>query len=257
MYNSYSMRRTESRKKGRTGGVRPLSSVLKTLGLLDVLSKFEDAQRLSVIAARAKMSPATTHQRLVTLVHAGWIERTEESTYRLSLHASRIGTRAIEQAGLGDRLMPFLERLTAKADHSSSIAVFEGLHASVIQRVESSSLIRAQLYIGAALNLAESASGRVLTAFASKEMRARLRENDVRLADDRVLERVQREHFATSSGRSWVGIRAAAVPIFNSSKRCIAALALVGPLPLFSTDKAKRDLKNAAAEINGFLANEK
>jgi IclR family KDG regulon transcriptional repressor len=246
-----------SPRKAATGGVRPLSSVLKTLSLLDVLAEFDASQKLSAIATQAKMSPATAHQKLLTLIQAGWVERTEDSTYRLSLHANRVGTRAMEQAGLGDRLMPFLERLTAKADHSSSLAVFEGLRASVIQRIESSSLVRAQLYIGVSLHLAESASGRVLTAFASKEMRARLRESNLRLADDRVLERVQRDHFSTSSGRSWVGISAAAVPIFNAAKRCIAALALVGPSPHFSLEKAKRDLKQAAAEINAFLASKK
>src|SRR5262245_9315329 len=113
------MRIIAARRRKGSSGVRPLSSVLKTFDLLDVVAGFDQPQKLSAIAARGRMSPATAHQKLVTLVDAGWIERAEDSTYRLSLHANYIGTRALEQSGLGDRLMPFLERLTAKADHSS------------------------------------------------------------------------------------------------------------------------------------------
>jgi IclR family KDG regulon transcriptional repressor len=251
------MRIIGASKNSVSPGVRPLSSVLKTLALLDVVAGFDTPQKLSAIAQRAKMSPATAHQKLLTLVNAGWLERGEDNGYRLSMHANRIGTRALEQASLGDRVLPFLERLTNKADQSSSLAVFEGLRASVIQRVESSSLVRAQLYIGVTLNLAESASGRILTAFASDETRARLRKSELTLAEDRILERVRRDAFALSSGRSWAGIRAAAVPVFNSRQRCVAALALVGPLPRFSVERAKRELRHAAAAINGFLSNGK
>ena len=57
------------------------------------------------------MSRATAHQKLITLVHAGWVEQIDSGAYRLALHATRMGLAALSQASLGERIMPFLQSL--------------------------------------------------------------------------------------------------------------------------------------------------
>jgi DNA-binding IclR family transcriptional regulator len=236
-------------------GVRPLSSVVKTLGLLDVLGSTTRPMRLVDVARTSRMSRATAYQKLLTLIHAGWAEQTEQG-YRLTLHATRLGQAALEQASLGDRVIPFLEKLVAQSGETASLAVLEGAGAHIVQRVESTGVLRAELHIGAVLDLAESASGRVLLAFADEAVLQALKKQKVAIPDAKLLAQVRRDSFATSSGRLVKGVRAIAAPIFDRPGRCIAALSLVGPLPRFSVDKLRPALLRSADRINAFLKGE-
>lgn len=232
------------------GGVRPLSSVVKTLKILDLFGSSDTPLRLTEISKQTQTSAATAHQKLITLVQAGWLERTHDNAFRLTLHANQVGHAALRQAGLGERMMPFLERLAEKSGQSASLALLRNGRASIVARVESSALLRAQLFIGASLSPSESASGRVLFAYTSLETRERLRAGGLQLSDERLLARIRRERFAVSSGRSWEGIGAAAVPVFDSRQQCVAALAVVGPLPGFSAERARKVLHQISGEIS-------
>lgn len=249
--NHMRMQDTVFYKKTRPSvGVRPLSSVLKTLHLLDLLASGPTAMRASDIAKSSKMSRATAHQKLVTLVEAGWAEQTADGSYRLTLQATRVGNAALAQAGIGERVVPILQRLVTESGETASLAVLDGKHARIVQRVESDGILRAELRVGALLDLDHSASGRVLVAFADPSVLDRLRKQQVSLPPERLLAQVRREHFAPSSGRSFVGVHAVAAPVFDGGGACIAALSLVGPLPRFSVERTRPPLMRAATAIN-------
>jgi DNA-binding IclR family transcriptional regulator len=240
-------------RKTPNSGVRPLSSVLKTLQVLDTLGAESKAMRVTDLAQATGMSRATAHQKLITLVHAGWVEQIDSGAYRLTLHASRVGNAALSQASLGERITPFLQSLVAETGETASIAVIDDDTCSIVQRVESHGILRAELRVGAQLDIEHSASGRVLSAFADPVTLERLRAAGITLADEALLSRVRKERFAASSGRSFLGVRGVAAPIFDVSGQCIAALSLVGPLPRFTIDKTREPLKRAAETINKFI----
>jgi IclR family KDG regulon transcriptional repressor len=237
------------RKTAPNGGVRPLSSVLKTLALVDVLAQHGRPARLAEIAHDANMSRGTAHQKLVTLVHAGWIEQID-GLYRLSLHASQVASAALEQADLGARVVPFLEDLVAKARETASLAVIDGISICIVQRVESTGVLRADLHVGALLDLQHSASGRVLAAFARERMLNEWRHRKVPLPDAKILEQVRRKKFATSSGKSYEGVRAIGAPVFDSHGDCAAALTLVGPVARFDINRLRPMMEKTAARIS-------
>ena len=113
--------------------------------------------------------------------------------------------------------------------------------------------VRAELHVGAMLDLSESASGRVLVAFADAPTLERLRESGVPLPGEKLLAQVRRERFAASSGNSFTGVRGSAVPIFDASGACTAALSLVGPLPRFNVERTRAPLLRAAAAIDDYI----
>jgi IclR family KDG regulon transcriptional repressor len=237
---------------GPGGGVRPLSSVLKTLGLLDVLAAQRKPARLADLARAAGMTRGTALQKLVTLVRAGWVEHADNA-YRLSLRASRLASAALEQADLGERVVPFLEQLVARTQETASLAVLEDGAACLVQRVESAGVLRAELHVGALLDLANSASGRVLVAFAKESVIEAWRKRKIPLPDAKTLAQVRREKFAVSSGRSYEGVRAIGAPVFDAQQNCVAALSLVGPLPRFNIDKLRPHLERTAARMSAHL----
>ena len=106
-------------------GVRPLSTVIKTLAVLDALASSPRGMRLPEVAAAMNLSRPTAYQRLLTLIEAGWIEQDEDMRYRLSMHACRFAAAALEQADLGARVQPVLEALVHKVKETASVAVLD------------------------------------------------------------------------------------------------------------------------------------
>lgn len=96
------MNRTCSDGVGEKEGVRPLSTVIKTLKVLDLLADSPRAMKLADIARTLELSRPTAYQRLLTLVEAGWVEQDDELRYRVSMHACRLG--AVEHADLDRRV---------------------------------------------------------------------------------------------------------------------------------------------------------
>src|SRR3954471_11523528 len=102
-------------------GVRPLTSVLKTLAVLDVLGRSPRPMRLVDVAAAVKASRPTAYQKLLTLVQAGWVEQTAAGAYRLSLHAAHMGEAALEQASLGERATVIMRELVNEVRETASL----------------------------------------------------------------------------------------------------------------------------------------
>ena len=65
---------TASKGSKARPGVRPLSSVLKTLALLDLLGGAARPMRLPELAQASGASRPTTFQKMRTLIEAGWVE---------------------------------------------------------------------------------------------------------------------------------------------------------------------------------------
>ena len=63
-------------KNTQVSGVRPLSSVLKTLQVLDTLGAESRAMRVTDVAQATGMSRATAHQKLITLVPVSYTHLT-------------------------------------------------------------------------------------------------------------------------------------------------------------------------------------
>lgn len=233
-------------------GVRPLSSVLKVFALLDVLATARKPVRLSELARMVGGERATVYQRLVTLVEAGWVEQTEDGSFRLTMHAALLANAALEQANLGARTVPILQSLVDETSETASLAVLDGDEACIVQRVESEGVLRAELKVGARLALDSTASGRILAAFAPAEKLRRWREASVALPPDEILERARKDKYVVSGGKM-EGILACAAPVFEASGRCIAALSLVGPLPRFQPEKSRRRLCEAAEQVTQMI----
>lgn len=234
---------------------RPLSSTLKTLKVIDALARSRGSMRLIEIARAVGGTRATVYQRVHTLVAAKWVEQLADGSYRLTLYAAHVGRAALEQANLGERVLPVLQDLMDRTGETSSLAVIEDCSVVLVQRVEARGMLRADLRIGAELSVHESASGRVLTAFASPEVIAQFRQRGIRLASQRTLAQVRKEKFSLAGGgKTLQGIRVAAVPVFDHDGRCIASLSVVGPESRFNLKRVEPAIKAAGARLNAIFA---
>lgn len=235
-------------------GVRPLASVLKAFAVLDTLARSEREMRLVEIAAAVKGSRATTYQKLVTLIVAGWVEQTAQGGYRLALHAANAGQAALEQASLGERATHVMEELVFEVRETSSLAMLTGVRVQLVKRVEAEVVVRAQVRVGSLLSLDESASGRVLTAFANDDVLESLRRREAELASPALLAAVRRKGYAVSTGRDTPGVQSVGAPVFDAQQRCAYALSVVAPVPRFDADRYAKPLLQAAKRLTQLMS---
>jgi DNA-binding IclR family transcriptional regulator len=234
-----------------TKAVRALSTAVKALALIDHLATRDQAARLSELATDLGAGRSTIYQRLVTLIEAGWVEQTEDGRFRLTMRAMKVAGAALEQAGLGDRALPILRQLVAEVSETASLAVIQDRVAIIIQRVESGGILQARAPLGTVMSLKDSASGRVLIAFAGSEERDLLKRASVDLPEDDVLSEVRRRGFGVVARH--IDVRAVAAPVFDHRQHCIAALSLVGPKGRFDADRMTGPVRAAAAKLSSML----
>ena len=227
--------------------VRPLSSVLKTLAAFECIAAAPEPLRLVDIARQLGEARGAAHQRLVTLVEAGWIEQTPDGRYRLTLRIVGHAAMALEQSNLGARFAGVLEEMVTQSGETASLAVLDGKSAVIVRRVESRGVLRADLRIGTQLRLDRTAFGRVLVSFSRPEIVDRLRAQGVELPDDQIVAEVRRCGYAISEVEGPRTVSAVAAPIIDAQNECIGALALSGPFTGFDTDKCARIVVAAAA----------
>lgn len=228
-----------------------MSTALKTLEVLEVLAQFPREARLSEIADRLGVSRPTAFQRLLTLVRAGWVEQMKDSSYRLSLKLVGMAGAALEQANLGQRTIVALRELAAAAGETASMAVLQEGQPYIIQRAEADGMLRVAQPIGTSFLLHDSASGRILYAYADQAQRNVIRKLAGEVPDDAMCAEVLRLGYALS--QDGLDVRAIAAPIFDHRGFCISALSLVGPTMRFDEHRLKVPLIESAVQITAQL----
>lgn len=244
---------TEGAAKPAGSGVKPIAAALKTLALLELIGRSERPQRMVDLARASGESAPTTYQKLLTLVQAGWVEQTDDGRYRLSFLAVQMGQAALEQANIGERVTPILQGLSLAVGESVSLAEFSGLNVRIVRRIEAEVVVRAQVRVGTLLSLNESASGRVLTAYATPELLAELRQRGAAVAGAAVLAEVRAQGYAISSGKDTPGARTLAMPVFDANRRCPFAISVVAPAERFEPERYMKGLRTAAESVSSVL----
>jgi DNA-binding IclR family transcriptional regulator len=240
--------------EGPTTGVQPISSALKTLALLDIVGRSPQPLRLADLARAAQGSRATIYQKLLTLVRAGWIEQVGQGAYRLSLHAALMGEAALRQANVPDRAEMVMQSLVAEVGETVSLTALNGIGVQILKRVVAPVVVRAQVRMDTLLSLDQSSSGRVLTAFASLEVRDYLKKKGGVLASEALLREIKRQGYAISTGKDLPGVRSTCVPVFDASGNCTTALSVVAPNERFAGAKYLKQLRRASAELTALGA---
>lgn len=233
----------------KTTGVRPLSTVLRTLELLDIFADSDKPLRLSEVVAATGLTRATTYQRLLTLVGAGMLELVPDSRYRLSMMPARLANAAMKQAGLDLRAEAMLDELVKQTGETASLAVLEDGRPCIISRVDTNLLLRAEMKIGSYLSLEGSASGRILCAFANSTQMQRIEASGRTLPADEILAAIRHQGYAVSSGYTHTGIVGLAAPVYGADGHCLAALSLVIPAQRYDIARILTPLQECAEKL--------
>lgn len=239
------------------------ATLVKGLEALESLSEVE-AAGLTELAQRLKLPGPTLFRLLATLVASGYVQKSADSRYRLTLKAWEVGARVVGRMPLRELARPFLERLGAQTKETVHLSVQEGDGIVIIDKVDSPHAVRVDTYVGQRAPLHCSATGKAFLAFQPDGLNGAALDRYTgatitdRHALDRELAEVRRTGWARNREEWRAGVCAVAVPVRDGRDAVVAVLSLTLPTLRFSQDAVRRKLvpalKAGAADLSRELA---
>ncbi len=193
------------------------------------------------ISKRSGNTKARTFRMLATLEQASFVQRdTDATTYSLGPIALVLGLAAREQVGVTKLASRYLESLQAEFNETVAVVVRDELEAVTVAQNHSTHDVRVQTPLGRRRALHAGASGKVLLAFASAEVRNAVLDGELeRFSPGTItsktklkqeLKRVFEQGYAQSNGEVAADVVAVAAPIFYADGQVLATLSMSIPV---------------------------
>ena len=107
-----------------TSATRKNLSLNKALSLLEVMVTYQRPFRLLDLACDSGLSTSTVHRFLKTYIDSGYVQQAKDSKlYYMTLKLAGMGNICHQNFSLSNNLQPFMERISAHFQESSSLCV--------------------------------------------------------------------------------------------------------------------------------------
>lgn len=182
---------------------RPVTSVARTVRILEELGASREPQTLGALVRRVGVPKSTLHGILRTLEHYGWVETDVTGLrFRIGAGSLRMGTAYVDTDDVVRRLAPVLDRLAATTGETVQLARLTGADVVYLAQRDSSHPVRLVSAVGGRLPAHATALGKALLAhYPAAEVDRRLPRRLERLTERTVGTREQL-HAALGDTRS-------------------------------------------------------
>ncbi len=204
--------RAPARSSLETGGV---AAVDRALMLLSAFRAGDRELTLATLAERTGLVKSTALRLLASLLHAGFVRRSEAGLYALGPEIARLDGLFSASFTLEADVMPVLAKLVAKTKETAAFHVRRDDKRLCLYRVDSPQVIRDHGRVGDLFPLDRGAGGRVITAFEG--------------AKGAVYARIRREGFVAIVGDRLPDIAGVSAPVFGADRKLVGAITLTLP----------------------------
>ncbi|MEO8559236.1 MAG: IclR family transcriptional regulator [Rhodospirillales bacterium] len=225
------------------------ATLAKGLGVLEALAEVEDAG-LTELARRVDVSSPTLFRILATLVGSGYVQKTPDSRYRLTLKSWEMGARVVGRIAIRGVALPRMEQLVAEINESPHLAVLQGNGVVIVEKAECHQPVRVDTFVGQRAPAFCSATGKAILAYeTATRLDAILHDATERFTErtlyqrvdiERELASVRRLGYAVNRGEWRQGVSAVAVPLRDRDGQVAASLSLTLPTERFTDEALKR-----------------
>lgn len=236
------------------------SPVIKALRLLTLLAQSGEPLPLSELSRSLGLPKPTGHRLAQLLEEAGFVHK-DPLTFRYSIgqgfDALALGALRNGMGSNARRLL--MDNLSARLGVRTNFTVLKSGKLMLVEWVEtSSSLIRIDLKPGTQVPAHCSASGKLLIAFASEELRERFLAGapfqaftKATITEAKALKRelnlIRSRGYAEDNQEFLPGVCCLAVPVRDSMGDVVAGLAVMAPVMSFPLAEARRHLPEIQA----------
>lgn len=216
-----------------------VNSVIKACQLIEAFSEDRPTLSLRELAEITGLNKTTTHRLLATLVHAGWLARSSEGTYKVSMRLFNIGAVALTGFSLRDEARPFLLSLAQEFGDTAYLMTPADAGAVCIDLVEGTSALTVKkISVGSVLPY-HTAAGPMTMLANSPQLQNRWlatpleRFTSDTITDPQVLRneliKIRSEGYTVSDQDYLNGVGAAGAPVFDSTGDVVGTVSLGGP----------------------------
>src|SRR5512136_2113948 len=258
------------------GAASPMSetqTLARALAILDCFDVDHPLLGVRELARQLGMSRSTVGRLLATMRSAGVLS--QDPVTRCYMMGPKVLTwSAIYTSGLDirNRARPALEELHRATGETISLYLLDGDERICVDRIESQENLRMTTRVGERSPIHIEASGKIFLAFVSPVLRKEVisqvykkpsasgKPSREALLDD--LNKIQAQGYAVSHGESTAGASCVSAPVFDATRKPMAAITISGPTVRMTDDKvseyASRVLATAkevsqAMGLKGFL----
>jgi IclR family pca regulon transcriptional regulator len=223
---------------------------------------------LSEVASAAGLPAATARRCLLTLIELGYVAQIGRQ-FLLRPKVLELGAAYLESMNIEALTRTVLEDLARQTGDSAALTVLDGTEIAYVARASVRTLVRLEAHVGSRFPAYATSMGRVLLAGLTDDRLAEYFDKVplVRLTDRTVTERdrlesiideARRAGFAAVEDELAYGVVAVAVPVFDSSRRVVAAINSSSHSKRFTKARLVRDrlamLRQASTQISRELA---
>ena len=254
----------ETRSSVTNGQPRRIGSVSNALRVLRALAERPSGVGVTQLADLIGVGKSSAHLLLATLAEQDFVAQGADGRYRLGVAAFEVGAAAGGMASSGGPLTPLLRELADRCEEAVSLATRSGRDAIILQRIESASILRAEIGVGTRMPLHSSASGKYLLAsmpghrldaLYPGETLPEITSFSLRSKADLLdqLAIVRQRNYASNDEEYNVGISAVATGVVDANDSVTFALSIAGPTHRFRPDGWLDDLIDTANEMSEVL----
>jgi DNA-binding IclR family transcriptional regulator len=232
--------------------------------VLRVMAVHPEGVGVSRLALQLGVGKSSAHLLLATLADAEFVVQRSDGRYQLGVGAIEIGAAAGAVAAAGGPLTEELRGLAQRCGEAVSLASASGRDAVIVQRIESASVLRAEIQVGTRMPMHSSASGKYLLSQMSEEVLDRLypeeelpgmtnhtlRDRSELLAE---LAEVRRRGHAMNDDEYTDGVSGVATGVCDATDTAVLALSIAGPSHRFQPGEWLDDLRATASRMTDVL----
>ncbi len=254
--SEYNFTYRNARLKRQTNeGKNFINSLARGLSILEVFDLAKPRMGISDLSRKTGLSKSTVFRLVHTLRNLGYIIPVgEENKYTLGPKVLTLGFAVLSSLELREVAQPYLMELSRKRKETVNLAVLDGWRLIYVERIKTHQIVNINLHVGSRLELYNTAMGRVLAAFQSKdwlssylrylkqlpEAKEYWKDNGKKLS--KILEEVKKNDFAINNEELTPGLRSVAAPVRNREGHIVGAVNIAVSSSLYSLPKLKQDL---------------
>lgn len=215
-----------------------VAAVDEALGLL-LLVAAAPGLGVTELARRSGNTKARAYRLLTTLEGRHFVERYgDPAVYRLGTQSLVVGLAAKEQIGLVTLAQRHLKELGGQFDESAQLRLLDGHESVCVALSESTRDLRVGTHVGRRRPLHAGASGKVMLAFGSDELRHTVLDGALpkftgntlsKTKLNQELVKIRAQGYATSSGEVTSEVTAIAAPVLDAAGEIVATIGLSVP----------------------------
>jgi len=246
------------------------STLLKGLEVLQALAFSDAARGVSDLARELGLTRSNAHRTLKTLCAAGYVRQDETTgNYECTLKLFQLGGAVLARVNVKQVAEPLMEALAAKTQETVHLSVLDEGDVIYLHKIDSPQPVRAYSTVAGRAPAYAVATGKALLAFQSDGYLNRFEDKleaftpktfATMKALRQEIETIRQQGYAINRGEWRASVCGLAAPIFDASRRAVAAIGISGPVERLKAASLKNftpDVVQAARSIStsmGYVA---